>query len=181
MVRRFVRHPDRPFTAHALRCTRRVPPVRTLGRYDPSFTALPAAKARHGNAVGPAGRRAARAAAETVADVEDRWFNNYSGHGVGLYGGRWSYTGGRAVLFRLHKVRLERDLAISGSVRWERYGKRLRCRLVVQQVTRSGHAARGAPVDGTIRGRWATRRRAAVATLTGTLGGRPLRAAMRAP
>jgi pimeloyl-ACP methyl ester carboxylesterase len=181
MVRRFVRHPDRRFTAHDLHCTRHVPPVRSLGRYDPSFTALPAAKARHGNAVGPAGRRAARAAAETVADVEDRWFNNYSGHGVGLYGGRWSYTGNRTVLFRLHKVRLERDLAISGSVRWERYGKRLRCRLFVQRTTPSGHLVRGAPVDGTVRGLWATRRHGAVARLTGSLGGHPLRAAMRAP
>ena len=34
-------------------------------------------------------RRVARAAALTVADLPDRWWNNYSGHGVGLRGGTW--------------------------------------------------------------------------------------------
>ena len=40
-------------------------------------------------------RRAGTAAAAAVADLMDRWWNNYSGHGVGLRGGTWTYTGDR--------------------------------------------------------------------------------------
>ncbi len=68
-------------------------------------------------------RRAAAAAAATVADLLDRWWNNYSGHGVGLRGGTWTYTGGRTVRFRLDGVRLVRDLAVSGRAVWDRYGE----------------------------------------------------------
>ena len=38
-------------------------------------------------------RRIAAAAAETVADALQRWWVNYDGTGVGLRGGRWSYSG----------------------------------------------------------------------------------------
>ena len=46
-------------------------------------------------------RRVARAAALTVADLPDRWWNNYSGHGVGLRGGTWRYAGSDRVRFTL--------------------------------------------------------------------------------
>ena len=49
-------------------------------------------------------RRAGPAAALTVADVVDRWWNNYSGSGVGLRGGTFSYTGDDVVKLRLERV-----------------------------------------------------------------------------
>ncbi|HEX3907944.1 MAG TPA: alpha/beta hydrolase [Mycobacteriales bacterium] len=181
ILRRFVAHPNRRLTAADLKCAHRVPPVRALGRYRESFTATAAAGARSGNQVDALGRRAAETAAETVADLQDRWFNNYSGVGVGLYGGTWSYGGGHVVRFRLHKVRLTRDLEVSGRVVWSTYGHRVTARLTLRRVTRSGRVVTGSPVDGTVSGHWNTRKRGAVAVLTGDLGGRRLHASMRAP
>lgn len=181
ILRHFVAHPSRRLTAAELRCAHHVPPVRALGRYRLSFTGTPAATARHGDAVGVLGRRAAATGAETIADLLDRWFNNYSSHGVGLYGGRWSYTGDHVTRFTLHGVRLVRDLAVGGHVVWSRYGNQLSYRLTLRRVTRSGHTVPGSPVSGTMTGHWATRRRHAVARITGELGGRPLRASMPAP
>jgi hypothetical protein len=181
VLRRFVRQPARTLTAQDLRCTRQVPPVRALGRYYRSFTALAPSQPSHPGAVGALRRRAVTGAAETVADLVDRWFNNYSSHGVGLYGGTWRYTGDRPVQFRLHHVRLVRDLAIGGTVQWARYSHHLVCTLTVRQVDRGGHVVTGAPVNGTLHGHWDTRRAGAVAALTGRLGGRRLHASMPAP
>jgi hypothetical protein len=180
-VRRFVRDPEQTLTSPNLACTRHVPPVRALGRYRPSFTATPAAHSGAGNRVGRLGRKGAATAAETVADVLDRWFNNYSNHGVGLYGGTWTYTGNRTVNFTLHGVRLERDLAVSGTVRWVRYQHHLTCDLAIRRVSRAGRALSGSPVVGTVRGHWNTRRKGAKATLHGRLGGRALQVSMVAP
>ena len=52
--------------------------------------------------------RVARAAALTVADVQDRWWNNYSGHGVGLRGGTCRYTGDEVVQLRLERYACSR-------------------------------------------------------------------------
>jgi pimeloyl-ACP methyl ester carboxylesterase len=180
-VRHFVRHPAQTLSSPNLACTRHVPPVRALGRYRPSFTATPAAHPGPGNRVGRLGRRGAATATETVADVLDRWFNNYSSHGVGLYGGTWTYKGNRTVNFRLHGVRLERDLAVGGTVRWKRYQHHLTCDLTIRRVSRSGRAVSGSAVAGTVRGHWNTRRQGARATLHGRLGGRALHVSMVAP
>ncbi len=100
-------------------------------------------------------------AADTVADLVDRWWNNYSGHGVGLHGGTWSYTGNRRTVFRLHGVRLVRDLAVSGRATWYRYQRRLAVDL---RVTGAGHTGR-------LHGHWDTRALGARATLRGTVDG----------
>lgn len=101
LVRRFVRQPaDAPGT-----CTGRVPPVDALGVFPRSVTDL--------------GRSGTVDA--TVADVIGRWWNNYSGHGVGLRGGTFRYSGSAVVRFRLDGVRLVDDLAVSGPVVWDRY------------------------------------------------------------
>ncbi|WP_243059820.1 alpha/beta fold hydrolase [Nocardioides sp. SR21] len=101
LVRRFVRHPAQD----AGTCAGRVPPVAALGVFPRRVADL--------------GR--ARTVEATVADVIDRWWNNYSGHGVGLRGGTWRYSGGDVVRFRLRDVRLVDDLAVSGRVVWDRY------------------------------------------------------------
>ena len=68
-------------------------------------------------------------AALTVADVVDRWWNNYSGVGFGLRGGKWSFTGDRVVTFRLHRVKFVPGVAVSGKATWDRYGKVMRVQL----------------------------------------------------
>jgi alkanesulfonate monooxygenase SsuD/methylene tetrahydromethanopterin reductase-like flavin-dependent oxidoreductase (luciferase family) len=117
------------------------------------------------------GRRLAAAAALTAADVVARWLVNYDGAGVGLRGGRWTYAGYPNVRFRLTNVQLVPGVRVSGTVRW---------------------AYRGGAISGTLelRGPGGTagtlaiaypKQRGATATLTGTVGGRELRATMPAP
>jgi hypothetical protein len=106
-----------------------------------------------------------------VADLLDRWWNNYSGHSVGLRGGTWRYTGDRTTVFHLSGVRLTADLAVSGTARWRRYANTLHVDLTVAGHGRTGH----------LRGTWATRRLGARATLHGMFGGHPVRVTFRAP
>ena len=139
-------------------CARDVPPVRALGAFP---TALPADAAP---------RRVARAAALTVADLPDRWWNNYSGHGVGLRGGTWRYAGSDRVRFTLERVRLVRGLSVSGSAVWDRYARTMVVDLAVDGVS-----------AGRLRGAWKTASRGALAVLTGDLDGQPVRVTIPAP
>ena len=118
-------------------------------------------------------RRAARRprGALTVADLQDRWWNNYSGTGVGLRGGTWSYSGDATVVFRLHRVSLVPGVRVSGRARWSLSGTRMTVRL---RVT-------GAGPSGRLHGSWDTRRVHARALLTGRLGGKHVRLVLRAP
>jgi pimeloyl-ACP methyl ester carboxylesterase len=164
ILRRFVRTPSR-WPRHG--CASRVPPLRTMGSFPRTLRAVPAGSGR-GSLLA---RRIAPAAALTVADLLDRWWNNYSGHSPGLRGGRWSYTGDRTTVFHLHGVRLTRDLAVSGTATWKRFANTLHVALTV-----AGHGRRGR-----LHGHWATRRRGARATLHGTFGGHPVTVTFRAP
>jgi pimeloyl-ACP methyl ester carboxylesterase len=155
ILRSFVREPTARLRAG---CARDVPPVRTLGTFP--------------GGVGPsaAPARVARLAALTVADLQDRWWNNYSGHGVGLRGGTWTYTGD-PVDFRLAGVRLARGLSVSGRAHWDRYAETMTVDLTIRSHGRTGR----------LRGTWDTRRRNARAVLTGTFDGSPVRAHFPAP
>jgi pimeloyl-ACP methyl ester carboxylesterase len=164
ILRRFVRTPSH-WPRHG--CASRVPPTRTLGLYPRTLAAVPAAPGR-GSVLA---RRAAPAAALTVADLMDAWWNSYSGHSRGLRGGRWSYTGNRTTVFHLHGVRLTNDLAVSGTATWKRYARTMRVDLTV-----TGHGR-----QGRLLGRWDTRRQGARATMQGTFAGHPVRVAFRAP
>ena len=164
ILRRFVRTPShRP--RH--RCASRVPPVRTMGIFPRTLHGVPAGSG-HGSLLA---RRVAPAAAATVADLLDRWWSNYSGHSVGLRGGRWSYTGDRTTVFHLHRVRLTRDLAVSGTATWRRFANRMAVDLTV-----AGHGHRGR-----LHGHWATRREGARATLHGSFAGHRVTVTFRAP
>ena len=179
VLRAFVQDPVHGITSSVLACTTQVPPVRAVVAYGRSFTASPPATADPGNAVGLTGRRAATAAALTVADVIDRWGNNYDGTGVGLYGGTWSYAGDQETVFTLRGVRLNADLAVSGTVLWGRYSHQVQVRLTVVQV---GSSSGPVPVvGGSISGGWDSRAVGAVATLTGSLDRVRLRVSLLAP
>jgi pimeloyl-ACP methyl ester carboxylesterase len=180
LVRAFVADPAHGLTPAVLACAPAVPPLRAAPTYVRSFLAMPAAGGLAGSSVSVAGLHAAGTAAATVADVIDRWSNNYGGSGVGLYGGTWTDSGDAVTTFHLHGVRLVTDLAVSGTVVWNRYAHTVRVALVVKQVAASGDLVRDG-VNGTVTGSWNTRALGATAALTGVLGGRPLRAEMLAP
>ena len=158
IVRSFVTTPTGATPASLLRCAGRVAPVRALGRFP---SALPP---------GPGARAVARVATLTVADLQDRWWNNYSGRGVGLRGGTWRYSGDELVRFGLAGVRLTRGLAVSGSATWDRVAETMTVRLHV-----TGAAT------GRLSGSWDTRAVGALAHLTGTLAGHPVRLTLPAP
>jgi len=164
ILRRFLRTPTQ-WPRH--RCASRVPPVRAVGHFPRTLGAVPAGSG-HGSVLV---RRVAPTAAATVADLLDRWWNNYSGHDVGLRGGHWSYTGDRTTVFHLHGVRLTSDLAVSGTARWRRFASRIEVALTV-----AGHGR-----HGRLHGGWDTRKRGARATLRGSFGGRPLTVSFPAP
>ena len=155
IVRSFVASPASRVPAALRRCAHRVPPVRALGAFP--------------RAVGPSATpaRVARLAALTVADLQDRWWNNYSSHGVGLRGGTWRYTGYDVVRFRLDQVRLVRGLAVTGTAVWDRIG---------ESMTVSLDVARGH-----LTGSWDTRAPGAEALLSGRLDGHRVRISLPAP
>jgi pimeloyl-ACP methyl ester carboxylesterase len=156
IVRAFVARPSAPL---AKACAKDVPPVRALGSFP-----------RPVGATAPA-RRVARLAALTVADLPDRWWNNYSGHGVGLSGGTFTYAGDRVVTFRIAGYSLVRGLNISGRAVWDRYGETMTVDLTLRSHGRTGRLA----------GSWDTRSPGARVTLTGGLGSDGVRVTVPAP
>lgn len=181
IVRAFVRRPQGGLTARSLSCANEVPPLRAVADYRTTFRAGAGARPTAGSRPRRPALKAAATAVRTGSDLLNRWFNNYSGRGRGLYGGRWSYTGYDTVHFRLHRVRLTRDLAVSGRMTWRRYEHTVDARLHVAEVNRDGHPVHGSAVDGTLVAHWDTRAAGARATIDGRVGGRLVAASMRAP
>ena len=113
-------------------------------------------------------RRTARVAAATVADVLARWYTMAGRHGVGLQGGRFFTIGGAftsdhpVARWKLSDVRWVRDVAVSGSMKWNRRTGAVRSRVDVD-----GSGA----IPGSLVLRWNDLRRHAPATVTGRLGG----------
>ena len=181
VLRAFVAKPATGITARTLACTAEVPPVRAVGRYATTTSAFPAATQASGSAATVPALRAVSAALGTVADVEDRWYVNYSGHGAGLYGGTWTSSGDSFTTFDLHRVRLAKDLAVSGTVRWNHYGHLISATLTLRRTDRTGRTVVGSAVNGTIKAVWNTRVAGAKARITGRLGGKTVHATMLAP
>ena len=137
----------------------------------PSFAEADPAHSAPGDESTRDDRRLAAAAALTAADVVARWIVNYDGAGVGLRGGRWTYAGYPNVRFRLTNVRLVQGVRVSGTVRWAYRGGAVRASVDVQGADgTAGTLSIAYPKEP-----------GATATLTGTVGGRELRATMPAP
>ncbi len=167
ILRSFVRSPGSE--RGVLRCAREVEPVRALGTVPRTFADITPARSRH--VLPPRLRRVGPAAALTVEDVVDRWWNNYSGSGVGLRGGTFSYTGSSVVRLRLKRYRLLQGLAVSGLAIWDRDRRWMTVDLLL-------HGA----VRGHLHGGWDTRAVGARAILHGRVGGhRVRRLGFRAP
>jgi hypothetical protein len=168
LVRSFVRAPG-PLGSRRHACANQVAPLRTMAVFPRGVRSVAPATAT--TAAPVRARRAGPVAALTVADVVDRWFDNYSGTGFGLLGGHWSYTGDKVTRFHLHRVRLVPGVAVSGTARWDRYGNTMRVRL---RLTGSGP-------HGRLHGQWLTRRVGAQAVLAGTIDGQAVRLTFPAP
>ncbi len=145
-----------------------MPPLRATGVFPRTLDDV--APAQSDTPLSLALRKAGHAAALTVADLQDRWYNNYSEEGVGLRGGTWTYTGD-PVRFRLHGVRLMLGQNVSGKATWNRYAHRMSVDLTL----------RGKGPHGRLTGHWNTRAVGAVAVVTGKLDGADVRLSFPAP
>jgi pimeloyl-ACP methyl ester carboxylesterase len=164
MVRRFIR----TLSAGDTSCAGRIAEVRVVDRFPRRAADAAPATPRAGDRSTRAARRLAAVAAATVADAFERWMVNFSGADRGLRGGRWSYTGDAVVRFRFRRARFARDVPISGTATW-------------RMSDGAARASLRLPGHGRLRARWSMQRRLAVATLSGRLDGRRLRARMLAP
>jgi pimeloyl-ACP methyl ester carboxylesterase len=116
-----------------------------------------------------ADRRLATVVSNTVADVLPRWYNAWSG-GYGLYGGTFKFSSGiysnqSIVRFRLSGLRWTTDVAVSGRMQWNRATGDVDARVTV----------RGPGTEsGAVRVHWRGAAVHAVATVQGSVGGRPI-------
>jgi pimeloyl-ACP methyl ester carboxylesterase len=152
-------------------CAHRTPEVRVVPRFPLSLAGMVPAHRSPGDGSTLTDRRIAAASAAAVADVLQRWWANVSGSGVGLRGGRWSYSGGDLTTFTLHDVAFVPGVKVSGTVTWRYSTGRVRADVVT-------HA--GGEVER-LRMAWSLQVRVARGRLTGTAGGRTLRLHMLAP
>jgi len=165
IVRRFVRTRQPGDTS----CARDYHENRLVDRFTPTAAGL----GWPGTA-----RRSTRVAAATVADVMARWLSMYGYHGVGLRGGTFSTRGGAftsarpVVHWRLDDVRWVRDVAVSGTARWNRSTGAVRAVVSVH----------GAGTDpGRLVLRWNDQDNHARAVATGRVGGQAVRTGFPAP
>jgi pimeloyl-ACP methyl ester carboxylesterase len=152
-------------------CASRTPEVRVVSSFARSATDVAPARAGRRDGSTRLDRGVAAAAAETVADALQRWWVNYDGTGVGLRGGRWSYSGGDLTTFVLQRDSFVPGVAVSGRVRWVYSTGRVRAELTV----------RSAGTVERLHMRWSLQARAAMADIGGRADGRPLHAHMLAP
>jgi len=181
VLRAFVAAPTRRSVASSRACTRVVPPVRATAAFRTRNSDAPPARALAGSTTSRIRLSTVRTTTETVADLMDRWYQTYEIGGVGLRGGTWTADGYDDVVFTLSRYRLVRDLAVSGTVVWNRYTHRVTVVLTTIGTTSRGVRVRGSAASGVIIGSWDTRKRGARAVLSGVVGGRPVRALLTAP
>ncbi len=169
IVRRFVATLDVGDTS----CAATINPVRLVPLFVAhAADAIPALPA-DGNTATTHELAIASAAVQTAGDALARWNINYSGQGVGLRGGTWSYTQPDLVArYTLTGVRWTKDLAVSGTAVWDQDNGAIRADLTFTDA-RGG----GASLSAT----WNDRDHDAVATLSGTIGKHTLHARMPAP
>jgi pimeloyl-ACP methyl ester carboxylesterase len=152
IVVRFVR----TLSAGDTSCTQHYNEVRMPNRF--ALTAVGLGR------MGP-GRRTAEVAAESVADVIARWWVMYGYHGVGLRGGHFGTAGLVHVWFTLNDIRWVRDAAVSGTVHWDRTDGR---------ITASVSVRGAGVVPGHLWLTWNDWHPHAIATASGTVGGRTI-------
>ncbi len=109
-------------------------------------------------------------AAHTVADVQARWWSMLGYEGVGLRGGHFTTTDGPLVHWRLDQVRWVEDIAVDGTMHWNRATGE-----ITASVTLIGAHS------GRLTMSWNDWDTHATATVAGTIGGRPVSLTLPAP
>lgn len=170
IVQRFIRTGG---TVGDTSCVDDYAPVRAVPRF--ARTSAKLAPVQQGSStLSPASdRRVVAGAIFAAADAITRWYVNYSGDGVGLAGGRFSYAGASGrVVFRLDGLAFVRDVSVSGRVVWNR-----RDGSVLADLDVDGPG----PRDGQILASWNDWDVGAEATVRGEIGGREVRLRTPAP
>ncbi len=170
IVRRFVRTGGVVSGAECV--TVDYPPVRTVSVFARTMAELKPAK--QGGAVISSmnDRRLVTAALQVAGDLAPRWWNNYTGDGVGLRGGTYSYTGSNILRFRVSDYAFVRDVAADGRAIWDRDSG-----TYTVDFTVDGPGGR----DGRIKATWNDYDFNAKAVVTGSIHNRPVRLRTPAP
>ncbi|HTU29474.1 MAG TPA: alpha/beta hydrolase [Solirubrobacteraceae bacterium] len=176
ILQRFIR----TLSAGNTSCAGAMPPIAVRPDFPTHLTDAPAARPVAGNRASALGRKAGWVAAQTVGDALTRWFNLMeSDTGHGLYGGSFTVGGGayysyEPIKLTLHGCRLVKDLAVSGTVVWQRSAGRVRATVVTRGPSGS---------LGRLTLRWGTGvgNARSPATVTGSVDGAAARVELPAP
>jgi hypothetical protein len=168
IVRRFIAQLSPGDTS----CIPNVRPIRTVPKFASAVEQVAPAQATSGNEVSPRDLKLAAAALETVGDVFSRFLVTF-GIGGGLRGGEFTYTlQPFGYEFELKRVQWTDDLQVSGVMRWN---------VSTGDVTADVRLRRAGAQAGTLAIKWNDIQSNAVATLTGTIGNKTVKAKRIAP
>ncbi len=162
VVVRFVRTGGSPGDT---RCARQYPEVR-VANFAPRLAGFRAPEG-FGS---PDARRAAGLASATLGDVLGRWWTMSGETGVGLRGGTFETQGLERPVIDLDRVRFVEDVAVSGTLRWNR----------TTGVARATVTLRGS-IRATLTLTWNSWDNARAAIAKGTVDGKPIVAAVPGP
>jgi pimeloyl-ACP methyl ester carboxylesterase len=154
-------------------CVNKVRPVRTVPLFARLASELAPLEALKGNQANSAQLRIATSGLEAVGDVIARWYATYSNFDLGLRGGKFTYTtSGTGYVFTLTNLRWTEDVAVSGTVSWNRNNS-----IIQGQVTLN----RAGTQIGTLQIRWNDADIDAMASVSGEIEGATLIARRIAP
>jgi hypothetical protein len=154
-------------------CIPAVRPLRTVPRFATQSTQLVPATATSGNAGGAAELRYAAAALETVGDVLARYGTSYANVGAGLRAGKFTWRAtSTGQSFTLKSLKWVTDIVVSGTMTRN---------LATGAVSANVKLVKGGSQIGTLAIAWNDRTPDAVATLSGTISGKAIRARRIAP
>jgi pimeloyl-ACP methyl ester carboxylesterase len=170
----------RTLTASSTSCANAMPPITVLPDFPRHLADAPVARPVAADRGSALGRKAGSVAAETVGDALAQWYNLMdSDTGHGLYGGTFKVGGGPYYSFRpirltLHRCRLVKDLAVSGTVVWRRSAKVVRATVLTRGPSDS---------SGRFTLRWGTgvQNARSPATVTGSYNGGSVRVELPPP
>jgi pimeloyl-ACP methyl ester carboxylesterase len=153
-------------------CIPNVRPIRTVPRFASVVSQLDPVQAVSGNQAGTRDLKVAAAALETVGDVFSRFLVTF-GIGGGLRGGEFTYTlQPFGYEFELKRVQWTDDLQVSGRMRWH---------LDTGNVVADVRLRQDNKQVGTLTIEWNDVQKNAIATLTGTIGTKTVKARRIAP
>jgi hypothetical protein len=176
ILQRFIRR----LATGSTTCAKRMPPVAVIPDFPRTVGAAPAARAASGDHTPTLGRRTAWVAAQAAGDAISQWYSqSVTGTGHGLYGGTFTIGGGAYYSFQpikltLHGCRFVTNLAVSGTVLWNRSAKSVTAHLTTRSAAGSA---------GRFTVRWGTgvKSARAAATVTGTFNGSAVRVTLATP